>query len=281
MPSRLITTAILAFWLIMTGWLIQREVVPMMLAEASPTYQPDLTDEIGSPEIAWRVLRDGKRIGSARSRILSHDDRTREFHVAYQFSQFTIGLIDVEKIDLTYRVSEEGKLLALATKFEANSPVAALLLGQPRFTAELKGDIVDEELEPFLIFNGKEKMPDVGKIRFVQKGHFINPMHVLNRVRDLREGQTWTITLPDFKSSANNQVVGDLIKQVGGPSVLIARVTAGTLSWDQAEVDCHKIEYHEPGKEVTVQTWVRKLDGLVLQQDTSQFGFEMVLRRVR
>ena len=280
MPPRLITGAILAFWLVMTGWLIEREVVPMMLADVSPSFQPDLTDEIGSPVIAWTVLKDGKRLGSANSRVQANDDRSVEFQSSYQFNQFTMGLVEIQQIDQRYKISEEGKLLTLSAKFVGKSPAAALLLGKPDFTLDLKGEVVKDELLPRLFLNNEEKTPDIGKIKFVQKGNFVNPMHLLNRLRGLHEGKTWTIALPDLQSGTNNQFMGDLIKQAGGPSVLIAEVTTDSLVWDHKEVACYKIEYHEPGKEVTVRTWVRKTDGLVLQQDTSQFGFDLVLQRL-
>jgi hypothetical protein len=275
MPPRLITGAILAFWLVMTGWLIEREVVPMMLADVSPSFQPDLTDEIGSPVVAWTVLQDGKRLGSANSRVHAIDDRTFEFQSSMRFNQFTFGPLNVQEIDHMYRVSEDQKLLTVTTKL-----VGKLLLGNSDFTLEMKGEVINDELQPRLFLNKDEITLDIGKIKFVQKGNFVNPMHLLNRLRGLREGKTWTINLPDLQGGANNEFMGDLIKRVGGPSVLIAEVTTDTLAWDHKEVACYKIEYHEPGKEVTVRTWVRKTDGLVLQQDTSQFGFDLVLQRI-
>jgi hypothetical protein len=256
----------------MTGWLIEREVVPMMLADVSPSFQPDLTDEIGSPVVAWTVLQDGKRLGSANSRVHANDDRTFEFQSSYQFNQFTMGPVEIQQIEQRYKVSEEGKLLSVTVKFVGK-------LGKPDFTLDLKGDVVNDELQPHLLLNG-EKTPDIGKIKFVQKGNFVNPMHLLNRLRGLREGKKWTINLPDLQAGVENPFIGDLIKKAGGPSVLIAEVTIDTLAWDHKKVACYKIEYHEPGKEVTVRTWVRKTDGLVLQQDTSQFGFDLVLQRL-
>jgi hypothetical protein len=272
MPPRLITGAILAFWLVMTGWLIEREVVPMMVADVSPSFQPDLTDEIGSPVVAWTVLQDGKRLGSATSRVHGNDDRTFEFQSSYQFNQFTIGPVEIQQIEQRYKVSEEGKLMSVTVKFVGK-------LGKPGFTLDLKGDVVNDELHPRLLFND-EQTPDIGKIKFVQKGNFVNPMHLLNRLRGLREGRTWTINLPDIQAGVEHPLFRDLIRKIGGPSVLIAEVTTDTLAWDHREVACYKIEYHEPGKEVTVRTWVRRIDGLVLQQDTSQFGFDLVLQRI-
>ena len=41
-----LTAAIIIFWLGMTGWLIQREVVPMMIADAAPALHINLLDEV-------------------------------------------------------------------------------------------------------------------------------------------------------------------------------------------------------------------------------------------
>src|SRR6185295_10727758 len=76
MPSRLITGAIVLFWLGMTTWLIYREVVPMMRAGLSPSYLIDLTDEIGSPMVSWKITMNGKRIGSGTTQIHVNEDRT-------------------------------------------------------------------------------------------------------------------------------------------------------------------------------------------------------------
>ena len=48
--------------------------------------------------------------------------------------------------------------------------------------------------------------------------------------------------------------------------------------WDNRAVPCLVIEYRK-GKEITARTWVRKSDGLVLQQEASNLGFEMILQR--
>src|SRR4051794_40370304 len=117
MPSRFATAAIILFWLAMTGWLIEREVVPMMIAEDSPSYQVNLTDEIGSPIVNWTVLRDGKRIGSGTSSIHAHDDRTHEFRSNFNFDGFEVLGFAVRRLESNYRVTGKGRLEALSAKF--------------------------------------------------------------------------------------------------------------------------------------------------------------------
>jgi hypothetical protein len=268
MPPRLITGAILVFWLAMTGWLIQREVLPMMLAGELPSIQPDLTDEIGKPKIAWTILhRDGQRAGSATSWIVANEQRTLELHSIFNFRD---PFLQITKIECMNRVNEEGKLQALSVKFDLES----------RQAVEIRGEVVDQTLTPRLFHNDDEiKFLDLGTVDMTDQPNVVNPMNLVNRLRGLRGGQTWKITLFDPFRGMKNQFVNDFVKQMMVPA-LIAEVTSDTLLWDRQEVECYKIEYHEIGKDVTARTWVRKTDGLVLQQESEHLGFAMVLSRM-
>lgn len=271
MPPRLVTASILLFWLTMTGWLIHREVVPMMIADASPTYQIDLTDEIGSPLVGWTVLSDGKRIGTATSKIIVNDDRSFEFRSTYFFEKLQIGPVKFKVADSSFRVSEDGKLLSISATFGLQHDI----------TLELKGEVVNNMLEPRLFRDGVEwKLVDLGKIDLSRQGHVVNPMHLMPRLRGLRAGQSWKITRLDPLSGMQSQIANQLGKQGVAIPTLIAEVKTDILRWNRAEVLCHKIEYYEPGKEVTARTWVRKRDGLVLQQEASHLGIELITQRI-
>jgi hypothetical protein len=268
MPSRLMTGAILAFWLAMTALLIQREVVPMMVADASPTYQLDLTDEIGAPLIGWHIKRDGKRAGSATSRIIAKDDRSYEFQSTFHFDK---AFLDVKQIESVDRINEDGKLQSLSVKFTFESG----------HDAEIRGEVVNHGMEPRLFINGEESMLlQWGKIDMTQQGSVTNTLSLLSRLRRLDEGQTFKVAGLDAFRGVTLPVGGDLIKQMSAPSSLIATVSLGKLTWNKREVSCYKIEYHEAGKDVTARTWVRKLDGMVLQQESSRLGFEMTVERI-
>lgn len=272
MPSRLMIGAILAFWLGMTSLLIQREVVPMMVADASPTYQLDLTDEIGAPLIGWQIKRDGKRAGSATSRIVAKEDRSYEFHSTFHFDKAFLQVKQIENVD---RINEDRKLQAFSIKFTLESGL----------TVEIRGEVANQEMIPSLFIDGEEdKMFQWGKIDMAQQGAVINPMSLLSRLSRLNEGQTWKITMFDPFCGARLPVGGDLVKHLvkdmSAPPALVAKVTTDKLTWNKKEVSCYKIEYHEPGKDVSARTWVRKLDGMVLQQESSRLSFEMTLERI-
>ncbi|MBI1832410.1 MAG: hypothetical protein HYR84_13285 [Planctomycetes bacterium] len=280
MPSRIVTAAIVLFWLVMTGWLIYREVVPLMLADASPTYTPDLTDEIGSPQVDWKILRNGKRAGRATSQVISNDDRTYTFKSTYRFRQFVIGLAEIRNMELVYKITDAGKLQFLATKVTGDFTLGLEILGKGDTTIELKGQVVDDIFSPRLFINQvEEKLPEGSDVRFEQTGNIVNPMHLLNRLRGLRDGQTWKITMLDPLQGFKKQLPGAFAKQMGVAS-LIATVSVVTFEWDHREVACYMIEYREPGKDdVVASTWARKADGLVLQQKSSQMGIDLVLQR--
>jgi hypothetical protein len=275
MPPKIITAGILAFWLAMTGLLIHREVVPMMLAEASPNFQPDLTDEIGSPLVGWNIFRDGKRIGSGTSKVVAGDGGNFEFRSTFHFDKLAIGPVHIRRMENLYRVTEDGKLLAFGTTVAGNFDGVKPAFGVPDYTISIKGDVINDMIEPRVSLPGFEHKLD--KIHLKQEGSIVNPMHLINRLRGLRPGMTWKVKRLDAFDALANQL-GGLAKDTKVPD-LIATVKADTLQWDHKEVACNVIEYREPGKEISARTWVRRNDGLVLQQE-AMFGFELVLQRV-
>jgi hypothetical protein len=254
---------ILASWLAMTGLLIHHEVAPTMLADALPTYQPDITDEIGSKQIAWNLKQNGTRIGSVRSRIIPHEDRSFELHTLWHLSK---PIMEIQHWETMERVDERRKLQSIYVKFIVQDA-----------NIEFRGETVGQFLQPHFFVNGHEqKSFKLDKIDVNEEGDIINAASPINRLRGLYENQTWTIRRFDLSRC----VKLPFMKSMSGPASLRAVVKSDTLEWDSKKVNCFKIEYHEPGKEIVGRTWVRKADGLVLQQETSPFGPQMVLERI-
>lgn len=272
MPPRIITAGIIVFWLAMTALLIQREVVPMMLADASPNFQPDLTDEIGSPLVGWTVFKDEERIGSGTSRVTANDGNF-ELRSTFNFDKLAFGPIFIRNMENMYRVDPQGKLLAFSTKVSANL-VNKPGLGAPDVAGTIEGEVIDDMIEPRFNLLGYEQKLD--KIHLKQEGSIVNPMHLINRLRGLRPGMTWKVKRVDALDAVTKQF-GALAKQPKVPD-LIATVKAGKMKWDRKEVACNVIQYAEPGKEASAWTWVRRVDGLVLQQE-AKFGFNLKLVR--
>ncbi len=266
MPPRLVTGVIIAFWLAMTGWLIQREVVPMLLADVSSVYQVDLTDQIqlgaAAFETPWVVLRDGKRVGMGKSKVIAHaDDNTYEFRSVFHFDQLKIGPLFVRGMENSYRVTDESRLLEMSARITT----------EPGMTFEFIGKVAHQKMQRHFRLNGEEF--GLNEIDLSRSQKIVNPLHLLNRLRGLRTKQTWTIPLLDPLRNAIDGAANMTVPE------LIAIVEEDTLTWEKNEVACHKIEYRKRGKEeVMARTWVRKTDGLVLQQDACD-DFNLVMRR--
>lgn len=284
MPSRLSITAILAFWLAMTGWLIEREVVPLLFAEVSPSHQISLIDEIRSPPVGWTAFQAGKRIGSVTSRIHANDDDSYEFRSIFHFDQFVLAeafgqKVMINQMEMMDRVSEKGRLQAFSAKV-AVSLGRKKLVAEPDIVLELGGDVVNDLLKPRGFYNGEEqKIMDLGTIDVSKQASVLNPMCLVSRLRGLRAGQSWKVTLFDPLQGMTNQFIAGIAKQGMTIPALIAEVKVDSLLWNHQQIVCYKIEYHEPDKEVVARTWVRKNNGLVLQQEAAQYGFELVLVR--
>jgi len=286
MPPRIITAAILAFWLAMSGLLIHREVVPMMLADVSPVFQPDLTDEIGADFVRWDVLHDGDQIGEATSKVHSNklpnnDDHSFEFRSTFRFHKLAFGFdqkkqVHVRQMENMYRVSHDGKLLAVSTKIAINNDPNKQPFEPPDHTISIHGEVINGGFEPTVDWNGLAFKLD--KAELPRQESVVNPMQLINRMRGLRVGQTWRVKPVDAFQAAAEKFLGDIGQKMKVPA-LIAKVTTGELEWNKREVACLVIEYRNPDTEVIARTWVRRSDGLVLQQEARNLASQMISRR--
>src|SRR5207248_2219240 len=69
MPPRYITLVIIAFWMVMSGWLFYSDLWPRLRPGQPPPYAIDLVDEARFRESTndWVVLQNGRDIGYAKT----------------------------------------------------------------------------------------------------------------------------------------------------------------------------------------------------------------------
>lgn len=284
MPPRSIVTAILGFWLAANGWLVYREVWPYWRPGEPPPYTIDLTEELGSSSVDWQILKNDRPIGNAIAHIERQRGRIYRLRTEYHFDKLRLSKLAIRQLTTTYYVNPEGDLLGLGTK----ARIAFLHGKLPDTETEIAMEawVHDGMLEPRLML---DKMPlgwlGDAKVPIERRGGVINPLHPLNRLPGLTVGRHWRIALFD-PIGALGEAMGsqfqeafDLLK---GLTVheLFADVKADTLAWDGAEVACFKIEYRKPGApDLVAATWVRRRDGLVLQQFSRDALTELTLRR--
>lgn len=283
MPPRSVVAALVVFWLAADGWLFYREVWPYWRAGDPPPYTIDLTEELGDPSVDWEIYKKDKKIGRAASSVQRQRDRTYNLHMEFRFDELRILILHIRKLAGDYHISEDGELLGMAA--HAWIATSDRKFGDVDMELHMNAPVENGELVPTLFFN-KEKLA-LGDIRvpLKERSGAINPLHPLNRLPGLHEGRRWRISLFDPLSAIGKALgpqFNDMIGAMEGLTVpeLHAEVKADTLEWNNEAVPCFKIEYRKPSEpDPVAATWVRRRDGLVLEQHSSHGLAEMTLRR--
>lgn len=276
MPPRLLVLAVLVFWGATTSWLFVREVYPRMIAGQPPPFTIDLTDEVGANTVGWRVLnKEGERLATAISivrRVKDSKDRIFELWSEVKFEKMEILFLDVRKITWSYRVTPEGKLL------QANGLVKFRLkfdkIHDADVEATMSAPVEDGFVKPS--FTWQQQTFASQPIPLSDKWSVLNPMGMVNKIDGLYTGRSWEMVLLD---SLPLDLPG-LGQEMLVPKV-IAEVSDDVLKWpiDDA-VACYRIDYRKPGEDDVIgSTWVRRRDGIVLQQHAKLHGLEMYLIR--
>lgn len=266
MPARWVTLAIVAFWLGTTGWLIYRETVAQTRAGEPPSFTIDLTDEVSANTISWAVLDNEEKVGLGRSWVRRRADRTFELRSEFRLHDLNVlKALQFRKLKTMYRVDSAGHFRGMEAEVYLHHEVEPAIT----ITGNLENDFFHPQVKARIA--GKDfYLPLADRVRVPPHGSILNPMHLVNRIVGLREGQTWTIPLLDPLAS---RLPGQGIPR------LEAEVDKARLPWHDEVPLCFRIDYREPGKKVTARTWVRTADGLVLQQEARHQGRYVVLQR--
>jgi hypothetical protein len=275
MPSRFVVLGIVLFWVASMSWLTVREVLPRFQSGDPPPFVIDLTDEVSASAINWAVLHKNKRVGSGFSTVSRAEDNAYNLKSEFKFDKFELfNTLPIRKLSSRYQITPEGNLLEVEAKVYVGE-IGIDLLNLLPDSVEFKGKVREGFFHPQVVihFGSKPKALDfLEPVRVSGHGSIMNPMHLLNRVAGLHAGQRWVIPLLD--------PVGPVAPgaQVTIPK-LEAEVHADTLTWAETEVPCFRIDYREPGGDLKARTWVRRRDGLVLQQQANHEPLELLLIR--
>jgi hypothetical protein len=296
MPSRPFVLLITIFWIAATGWLFYRDAWPRLRSEQPPPYTIDLADEAlrRGPKISWSIFRKDKKIGALQTWLgyRESDDTFELYSLAAKLDWGQIGLFSVRIRDLSgmYRVTRDGQLRTIVAEAtiigQGMAPLQAL---RGRVRAHVEGEVENQRFLPqgSVDFNGTAIELPLEPVAVSSQGSVLNPLHPINRVMGLRPGQRWQMPLVN---PLNDSLVALLKKDPGGElllrgqagaRVLQAEVLPETrlLSWRNDEVPCLVIEYR--GDDLTARTWVREQNGLVLRQEFSFWGDQVVMERDR
>jgi hypothetical protein len=272
MPPRSVTLAIVAFWLATTGWLVYREVLPAFRTDEPPPFIIDLADEVSAHTINWEALQDGRVFGTAHTKVVPGKSRTFILTSKFKPENLRILTIGVKQVESSYAVTREGDLRELEARVE-------VFAGPDRIKLGIGGRVENGMFTPEIRFEGMDlkdaPLPKLEPVPVSGHGSVLNPLHPLNRLKGLHEGQHWVQPVIDPLVVA----VYSLLKRQPPLRRLHAEVGTGVLAWKGSDVACWLIEYSEPGQKASARTWVRRSDGLVLRQEASHAGLEIILQR--
>jgi len=307
MPPRLAVLAIVVFWLATTTWLIYRDMVPEWQAAQGqpPKFTIEFMDEVGANYADWEILigeekdraRDEiiwKSAGPGRSEVRWQDDvRSYAFSTVLTFNKPRL-LNRISKVESSYRVTEEKKLLSM-------NIMVRLLTGdqqdeQRRFDFtdfSLRAKVEDGFLKPTVRVGDFELM-SLDPIRIPEQSGVLNPIQLGNKITGLHAGQTWSIPLlnplsanPNLGAKSGAQLLAEVSDEADFPweNPLVASIRSGEVrvfgvSKQVKTVPCFRIDFRRSGEtSPSATSWVRRSDGVVLQQKVSDFGVHLLLIR--
>lgn len=299
MPSRLSVGLILAFWLAVTGFVVDRDVLPRLRSDAPPAIRIDLSDEATQTVPArWSVWRGGQQVGLLQTRMsyVAADD-TFQFVSTYRNLRFDVSGLrcEVPELTITLRVGRDGDLRAqdMAGKLKGMVAAGPVTVFEAEATADVSGVVRDG----FLYGHVRLKSPlgDIDQLLDpvpVPQGQVLNPLQPVNRLRDVRPGRRWVVYEVNPLADALAALAQGLLKKHAGAALagmaadsgkrepLVAQVSDRpevlTRKGDK-EVPCWVIEYR--GEKASAKTWVAVDDGKVLRQEATGQGEALRLER--
>jgi hypothetical protein len=295
MPPRPLAAAIVVAWLAAIGWLAHDKWLPWLRPADEPAFLVELADEVAPEHASWLVYRQGKRIGSAETRLSPRKDGLFEMTSRLRDVDFKMSLAQVKMpvFATTRLVTRDGDLVSL----ESHAVMMMTGLGGDlRVEADIKGHVEGDQFVGTCDFDfgsGKSTQP-LDPIKLVSKNAF-SPFQPMQKYPPLRPGQTWRVAnvdpVNDALEGAMRQIADKLQREALDGKILIAlpkgKRPKEMLAQVQSETEdvVHKSKTYTcrvivfQSDDVKARTWVDVTDGRVIRQEASSGGDTIVLQR--
>lgn len=269
MPRPIFRIYIVAFWLTMTAWLINADVLPH-LGYGDVGFRSVLEQRAVDETARWRIELESDEIGSASTTIKPNMD-----------GSFTI--INGIRLDVAaFLPAGDSKRNKVVDRVRVDSRISVdalrrldsleITLVFPGMSDEIliTGTVEDDQLN--LILAGFENIPGIPtrfKIPVDRESLFADKFVPLDKLPDLRIGAKWTSrSVNPFAA-----VSGPFRWLMGGQSIEVTlnEVTQfETIAFQNKLVECFVIEHRSDDR--VSKTWARKSDGIVLKRHVSFAG---------
>lgn len=287
MPSRRVVALIVLFWFAVTGFVVYRDVWPILYASGPPPIAIDLADEAAQTiPIRWQIYRGDQKVGRLLT-LTKYVDTDDTFRFTNEYKHLRLEssgiVVVVPELTTIIRVSREGDLREQSAEGKLE-----LHLGGVKFdaTAKVTGTVVDGRL----VANCDVQSP-IGNLKktlepvAIPQGQPLNPLQPVSRIRGIRPGRTWVVEESDPLGEAIGALIREKLGQYGlklpeqkrGPLIGSVLSEAQMLNWHDQSMLCWVIEYRRD--EVEARTWVRVSDGKVLKQEAFHQGEFLTVER--
>jgi hypothetical protein len=289
MPSRRSAAFIIMFWFIVTGYILYRDVWPLLFATGPPPIAVDLADEAAQNiPIRWTVHWNEKVVGklTTQMRYVEEDDTFRFTNTYHQVRVEMAGVtVVVPELKSVIRVTRAGDLREQSAEGRLELEWNGVKVAD--VTTKLAGNVADGQLAAK--FDGSYSIAGLAPQSLskvlapvpVPRGQPLNPLQPVNRIANVRPGRRWVV----HESNPLKDAVEAVARQIGLPPQeevkvpLVGEVLGEPRNLDRQgnPVPCWVIEYRRDEPEV--RTWVRVSDGKVLRQEAFKKGDRLSVDR--
>lgn len=268
MPSRWAQFVIIVFWLVMTGWLVRRDILPIV-GSGEVNYRAIVARLAVEEPTHWFLRLDDRRIGSVVSSVRPEPDGSYVLTSRADLSGDLMSARDPNgsliQIRSDFLVSPAGRLQRIEMQVRTDHARTAITVSgevrQNQLVLQTKGlpmaepitIPVDPEALTVDLFGSVDRLPDLyrGKTWVTRT---VNPLGGLTSPTHLLRGSALAL------ENVRHEVVDQ------------APIYWGTDWWP-----CYVIEHRH--RDTLARTWARVADGRVLKQEIPLLGWLLVMER--
>jgi hypothetical protein len=299
MPQRRYILLIGFLWLAATGWVVKREIWPMLRPGEPPAFMIDLIDQTthgSNAEIEWLGVRNDKILYTIKTsaEYRKQDDLYNMYgYVAtkpkgpnqedQKIHHLVKGQDTTEEelhMETNLFVSLDGEVHSIGARVQYFMEIRKDL--HAKTDVELKKTkVVDGSFVPHWIGTVTFYRPDgeapqeislVGaEVSLPPRANYLHhPLLPVNRLVDLRPGRHWRVRVVDPLADALASSLPSPFRLAPEHRFLDAEVAEETrqLEWKGKLVNCHVVELRESSEQCVGRIWARASDGLVLRQES-------------
>jgi hypothetical protein len=267
MPSVPMRWLIVLGWLATTAWWFVRDVAPWLGADKLG-YRQLLAKRASDESSNWRILVDGKQVGSILSSVHPRTNGAFSFWsqaiLKSSLISNAMGVGVGGDGELSLQLSAEVSPLGRLTSFEVRMSLRSDVGAGAEFGG-VKGTVEGEELVIQPVFVNSQPFGQPIRVRFDPATPITGEFSPTDKIPGLWVGRKWTTRVIDPQAV----LLGGGILKSGPPTREVMHSVVGSerIIWNEKAHDCFVVEDRHADKQG--KTWVRISDGLVLRQESN------------